>query len=223
MAGNGRPAPRAVCGDPAAVRLDEAHQLVVATTQAWVEDTDSDAVWAGEYEGRWGLRMAQQCRDFTTIWFAVGERTVGYEAFLLPDPPHNRADAYRFCLSRNRTSWPAAISLDRQGDLIVSGRIPLDRLSTSARSTKPLVRCTKRSSSRSVHSSPSGSPGAKNPAEKLVDTRCAQHLVDYGGYVDNHGDSPTRGARRHATGPKRHQQRARARPRHGISRSQRTA
>jgi hypothetical protein len=114
------------------VRLDEAHQLVVATTQAWVEDTDSDVVWAGDYEGRWGLRMSQQCRDFTTIWFAVGERTVGYEAFLLPDPPHNRADAYRFCLSRNRTSWPAAISLDRKGDLIVSGRIPLDRLSTEA-------------------------------------------------------------------------------------------
>lgn len=112
--------------------LDDARRLVVATTEAWVRDEDSDVVWAGSYEGRWGIRMAQRCRDFTTIWFTVGQRTVGYEAFLLTDPPHNRADAYRLCLARNRTSWPVAIALDRQGDLSVSGRIPLESLTPAA-------------------------------------------------------------------------------------------
>lgn len=111
--------------------VDEARDLVVATTQAWVDDVQSDVVWAGSYEGRWGIRMAQQCRDFTTIWFTIGERTVGYEALLLPDPRFNRADAYRFCLARNRTSWPVSIALDRRGDLTIAGRIPLDGLTAA--------------------------------------------------------------------------------------------
>lgn len=112
--------------------VDEARRLVVATTQAWVRDDESDVVWAGSYEGRWGIRMAQRCRDFTTIWFTIGQRTVGYEAFLLPEPPRNRADAFRLCLARNQTSWPVAIALDRQGDLSVSGRIPLESLTAAA-------------------------------------------------------------------------------------------
>jgi hypothetical protein len=114
------------------VTVDEARRLVVAITEAWVRDDESDVVWAGSHEGRWGIRLTQQCRDFTTIWFTVGERTVGYEAFLLPDPPHNKAEAYRLCLSRNLRSWPVSITLDRQGDLAVSGRIPLDGLTPAA-------------------------------------------------------------------------------------------
>lgn len=112
--------------------VDEAYRLVVTTTQGWLEDPESDVVWAGEHEGRWGIRMAQRCRDFTTIWFTIGERTVGYEAFLVPDPPDGRSDAYRYCLARNRTSWPARIALDSEGDLSVAGRIPLEQLSPVA-------------------------------------------------------------------------------------------
>jgi hypothetical protein len=103
----------------------EALALLRGTTEAWVEDEFSDVVWAGEYESRWGIRMAQRARDFTTIWFDVGEITVRYEAFLLPTPPHNQSDVYRYCLTRSRTTWPATIVADRRGELYVAGRIPL--------------------------------------------------------------------------------------------------
>lgn len=107
----------------------EAQALVEETTAAWVADPESDVVWCGEYDGRWGIRMAQQCRDFTTVWFTIGERTVRFEAYLLPSPPPPAADTYRFCLARNWRSWPASIAIDSQGDLFVIGRIGLDRLS----------------------------------------------------------------------------------------------
>ena len=111
---------------------DEARDLVVATATVWADDPATDVVWAGVFEGRPGLRMAQRVRDFTTVWFDVGDRTVRFEAFLLTAPPHAPEAAYRFCLARNWRSWPASIALDRHGDLFVLGRIPLDGLDVEA-------------------------------------------------------------------------------------------
>jgi hypothetical protein len=106
----------------------EARALLEETTTAWVDDALSDVVWAGDYESRWGIRMAQRARDFTTIWFDVGDITVHYEAFLLPTPPYQREEVYRYCLARSRTTWPATIVADRRGELYVAGRIPLEIL-----------------------------------------------------------------------------------------------
>lgn len=111
---------------------DEALALVVAATTRWEADPESDVVWTGEYEGKRGIRMAQTCRDFTTVWFDVGERTVGFEAYVLPRPPHAGPDFYRFCLQRNWRSWPAHLALDDRGDVFVVGRIPLDTLSETS-------------------------------------------------------------------------------------------
>ena len=91
----------------------EAHRLVTTVTRAWVEDPDSAVVWSGEYEGRLGIRMSQQSRDYTTVWFDVGERTVGLEAYLLPAPPRNAAEVHRQALIRNWRSWPVWIATNR--------------------------------------------------------------------------------------------------------------
>jgi hypothetical protein len=96
--------------------------------QSWVANPDNDAEWTGVHEGRIGLRVAQRARDYTTIWFDVGQRTVGVEAFLLPAPPHNRAAVHEYCLNRNRISWPAYIARNQQGDLFVMARHPVDTL-----------------------------------------------------------------------------------------------
>lgn len=109
--------------------VDEAKHLLREVTGEWLDDPESPVEWAGEHERRWGIRMAQEAREATTVWFTVGERTVGYEAYLLPQPPQRAADVYRFCLVRNHRSWPAAISMDDRGDLYVRGRIPLTDLS----------------------------------------------------------------------------------------------
>jgi hypothetical protein len=111
------------------VNADEAVALVVAVTSAWLEDPENAVEWAGEHEGRHGLRMSQEVREATTVWFSIGDHTVGYEAYLLPRPPYRAEEVYRLCLARNHRSWPAAISMDDRGDLFVGGRIPLTDLS----------------------------------------------------------------------------------------------
>ncbi len=104
--------------------------LLRAVTIGWAEDPDSDVVWAGEHEGRWGIRMAQQTRDFTTIWFNVGEITIGYEAYLLPPPRRNRAAVMEQCLKRNHRSWPSFIAADDKGELYIRGRIPVTHITS---------------------------------------------------------------------------------------------
>lgn len=105
-----------------------ARHLVETTTIGWVEDEAVDVVWAGDYEGTWGIRLAQQARDFTTVWFDVGDLTVRAEAYVLPAPPHNGAAFYRYCLAKNASAWPVAFEVDRRGDLFIAGRVPLARL-----------------------------------------------------------------------------------------------
>lgn len=107
-------------------------ERLVATLDSWVADAENDAEWTGVHEGKLGLRIAQRARGYTTIWFDVGQRTVGVEAFLLPAPRQNRAAVYEYCLNRNRTSWPAYIARDRQGDLYVTARHPIAELDTKA-------------------------------------------------------------------------------------------
>jgi hypothetical protein len=109
----------------------DAVRLVTATLQSWVADPGNDAVWTGEFEGKYGVRVKQTVRDYTTIWFDIGERTVAAEAYLLPPPRGDATAVYRYCLARNRTSWPAYIAIERQGDLCVMARTPTADLSVA--------------------------------------------------------------------------------------------
>lgn len=104
---------------------DEAWALVGRAAAAWLADPASDVVWAGEHEGRLGVRMAQTVRDFTTVWFDVGDLTLGYEAYLAPPPPHGAEEVYRQSLVRNRRWWRAHLALDAEGGLVIVGRVPL--------------------------------------------------------------------------------------------------
>ena len=108
--------------------MSPAEELLRRVTTEWTEDETSDVVWCGEHDGRWGIRMAQQTRDFTTVWFEVGEITIGFEAYLLPPPRHNQPAVLDYCLKRNWKSWPAYIAADDRSELYVKGRIPVGNI-----------------------------------------------------------------------------------------------
>ena len=111
--------------------MDEAAAvaLLETVTDGWVEDDASDVVWSGDFEGRRGVRMRQQVRDFTTVWFDVGQRTVAIEAYVLPSPPNRREEVFRQCLVRNAGVRRIHFALDRDGDVVLVGRVPLAELS----------------------------------------------------------------------------------------------
>lgn len=108
----------------------EVRRLVEEVTARWAADPASGVVWAGDYEGRRGVRLRQEARDCTTVWFRAGERTLAVEAYVFSAPPlGEREEAFRQCLARNLGSRRLHFALDRHGDLVLVGRVPLGEVS----------------------------------------------------------------------------------------------
>ncbi len=93
----------------------------------WLEDPDSSVVYSEELEGRIAVRMRQQARDATTVWFDVGERSLRFDAYFMPAPP-SPVEPHRQALVRNMASWRAFFAVDHEGALVVRGRLPADRV-----------------------------------------------------------------------------------------------
>jgi len=108
--------------------VTDAADLVRLVTEGWMADPESSVVWTDDHEGRRGVRMRQQVRDMTTVWFEVGQRTVTIEAYVLPKPPRGAEEVYRQVLVRNASTRRMAFALDRLGDLVILGKIPLEHL-----------------------------------------------------------------------------------------------
>lgn len=89
----------------------------------WLNDPDSAVVYAEEVEGRWAVRMTQSVRDATTVWWEPGQRTLGMEAYLGPVPEHRGEELYRLLLIRNRDAWRCHFALDKEGGVVVRGRL----------------------------------------------------------------------------------------------------
>lgn len=93
------------------------------TIAAWVADPESDVEYSEQVDGRWAVRMRQSVRSATTVWWTVGDRSITAEAYVLPAPPANRSEVYRLCLLRNHRMWRCHFALDREGAVVVTGRL----------------------------------------------------------------------------------------------------
>ena len=103
-------------------------RMIEESTAAWLADPESDVVWAGDHRGRRGVRMRQTVRDATTVWFEVGQRTIGIEAYVLSLPPAPSAEVMRQALVRNLGVRRMHFALDSRNQLFLVGRIPVEEL-----------------------------------------------------------------------------------------------
>jgi hypothetical protein len=102
-------------------------ETLTARIQQWLDDPESSVEYAEEVEGRWAVRMRQQVREATTVWFTVLERSLEFEAYVIPVPAE-AVDILRQALVRNRRAWRAFFAIDAEGDLLLRGRLPADRV-----------------------------------------------------------------------------------------------
>ena len=93
----------------------------------WLDDAESNVVYAEEVEGRWAVRMTQETRDATTVWFDVGERSLWFEAYVLPAPVEP-AEVHRQALVRNLRGWRCFFALDHEGAVVLRGRLAADQV-----------------------------------------------------------------------------------------------
>ena len=93
---------------------------------------DNDAVEAvdrGEGdELRWYVRLRGEAKEHTTIWITLGQRTLKYEAYVMPAPIDNVALVYESVLRRNQRMTGAHFAIGVEDAIFLRGELPLSAL-----------------------------------------------------------------------------------------------
>jgi Putative bacterial sensory transduction regulator len=97
-------------------------EILEERIRLWIQDSESSVEYAEELEGRWAVRMRQETRDATTVWFDVGERSIWFEAYVLPAPP-SPEEVHRQALARNARAWRCFFAVDGEGAIVLRGRL----------------------------------------------------------------------------------------------------
>jgi hypothetical protein len=95
--------------------------------ELWLADPESSVEYAEEVEGRWAVRMRQETRDATNVWFDIGERSLSFEAYVMPAPT-SPEEVHRQALVRNARSWRCFFAVDSEGAIVLRGRLAVDRV-----------------------------------------------------------------------------------------------
>jgi hypothetical protein len=112
--------------------VSEGGDVLESVIHRWVADPESSVVYAEQVDHRWAVRMTQSVRDATTVWWEPGQRTVRMEAYLGPVPEHAAEDLFRLLLVRNRDAWHCHFALDREGGVVLRGRLANEVVSAAS-------------------------------------------------------------------------------------------
>ncbi|WP_394936197.1 YbjN domain-containing protein [uncultured Ilumatobacter sp.] len=96
--------------------LDANHDHIVAVDRSPDDDV------------RWFVRMRGDDKDFTTVWFTLGQRTLRYETYVMPAPEENHAQLYEHVLRRNDRLVGARFSIGVEDAIFLRGEVPVDRV-----------------------------------------------------------------------------------------------
>jgi hypothetical protein len=116
--------------------VTEAHDD--ATTAALASQIDT---WLGELaagnpaieavdhgdgdEPRWYVRMHGDERDHITVWITLGQRTLRYEAYVMPAPEENVAKVYEMALRSNQKLIGAHFAIGIEDAVFLRGELPV--------------------------------------------------------------------------------------------------
>jgi len=78
---------------------------------------------------RWFVRLAGEAKEFTTVWLTLGQRTLRYEAYMMPAPEENQGQLYEHLLRRNERLVGAHFAIGVEDAIFLRGELPLVALS----------------------------------------------------------------------------------------------
>ena len=88
-----------------------------ATVEA-VDHADGDPL-------RWYVRLRGDEKEHITVWLSLGQRTLRYEAYVMPAPQENIAQVYELALRRNEKLVGAHFAIGVEDALFLRGELPL--------------------------------------------------------------------------------------------------
>lgn len=79
-------------------------------------------------EVRWYVRLRGEHKEYTTVWLALGQRTLRYETYVMPAPEDNVQAVYEQVLRRNERLVGAHFAIGVEDALFLRGELPLAAL-----------------------------------------------------------------------------------------------
>jgi hypothetical protein len=79
-------------------------------------------------EPRWYVRLKGDEKEHITIWLTLGQRTLRYEAYVLPAPQEHVAEVYEMALRRNDRLVGAHFAIGVEDALFLRGELLLSAL-----------------------------------------------------------------------------------------------
>jgi hypothetical protein len=76
-------------------------------------------------EHRWYVRMHGEEKEFTTVWFTLGQRTLQFETYVMPAPEENTEQLYEHVLRRNESLVGVHFSIGIEDAIFLRGELPL--------------------------------------------------------------------------------------------------
>ncbi len=97
-------------------------EILLRRIRSWIDDPDSAVVYWEQVGNRWAVRVEQEARDATTVWFRPMDRSLEYEAYVIPFDGASVGLALQ-ALRRNMRSWRAFFAVDDEDGLVLRGRM----------------------------------------------------------------------------------------------------
>ncbi|MEZ5223083.1 MAG: YbjN domain-containing protein [Ilumatobacteraceae bacterium] len=94
-----------------------------------VENPAIEAIDRGDGdERRWYVRMHGEAKEYITVWLTLGQRTLQYEAYVMPAPVEHVAEVYEQVLRRNERTVGAHFAIGVEDAIFLRGDLPLAAL-----------------------------------------------------------------------------------------------
>jgi hypothetical protein len=74
---------------------------------------------------RWYVRLRGDEKEHITVWLTLGQRTLQYEAYVMPAPEENVAKVYEMALRRNQKLVGAHFAIGVEDALFLRGELPV--------------------------------------------------------------------------------------------------
>jgi hypothetical protein len=79
-------------------------------------------------EPRWYVRLRGEEKEFITVWLTLGQRTLRYEAYVMPAPEENVQAVYENILRRNESLVGLHFAIGVEDAVFLRGDLPLSAL-----------------------------------------------------------------------------------------------
>jgi hypothetical protein len=113
--------------------LQEFESSITTWLHGFADDNELfEAIDRGEpgesNEPRWYVRLRGEEKEHITVWLTLGQRTLRYEAYVLPAPRENVEAVYELVLRRNDRLVGAHFAIGVEDAIFLRGELPLASL-----------------------------------------------------------------------------------------------